>query len=85
MRLATKARGNVWNLRFEKTKTKRYLSKATYPGSVKASLLGGRYEEGGNMDVTHDENHRGFGGVENSLCASQETCCYLEPLSKVEC
>lgn len=60
VRLATEARGSVWNLRFIKKKQKkhRHLSKATYPGFVKASLLGGgQYEEGGNMDVTHDENH----------------------------
>lgn len=60
VRLATEARGSVWNLRFIKKKKKhRHLSKATYPGFVKASLLGegGQYEEGGNMDVTHDENH----------------------------
>lgn len=61
VRLATKARGDV--MEPEVSKRNRHLSKATYPGSVQASLLGGQYGEGGDMDVTHDENHRVLVGV----------------------
>lgn len=83
VRLATKARGSVWNLRFIKKK-KQTSIKGHLPRFCKSFSIGGdsmKREETWTWHMMRITEC--FVGAENSLCVSQEACCYLEPLSRL--